>query len=147
MVQGQWQRSRAEAKGQEQLFVRGTSPPPWGRNFSAFEFTKSEVRRSFQKQRLICGRSRESWPWPGSSCSLWRQAATSKESQAVLDCSSLLTLQLTFQIKSPHVGTSQHTESKEPWLPLESVLAASRGSGGISLAACVLPSKPWRLHI
>ncbi|KAF2984064.1 hypothetical protein EK904_008104 [Melospiza melodia maxima] len=43
LVQGQWQQSRAEAKGQEQLFVRGTSPPPWGRDSSAFEFTKSEM--------------------------------------------------------------------------------------------------------
>lgn len=40
LVQGQWEWSRAEADGQEQLFVKGTKPLPWGRDFTVFEFTK-----------------------------------------------------------------------------------------------------------
>lgn len=63
---------------------------------------KTEARRRFQKQGLIRGRIRDSWPWPGSSCWSWRWAITSKEWQTVLDCSSLWTLELTFQIKSNH---------------------------------------------
>lgn len=60
LVQGQWEQSHAEAKGQEQLFVKRTSPHPSGRDFTAFEFTKnrsqeiSEARADLWKdQRFL----------------------------------------------------------------------------------------------
>lgn len=79
----------------------------------------TEARSSFQKQETICGRPGDSWP--GSSCWSWRQVITSKEEQTLLDYSSLLTPELTLQIKSHYVGISQLTETKEAWLPSKSV--------------------------
>ena len=42
LLQGQREQSRVEAEEQEQLFVKGTNPHPWGRDFTAFEFRSQE---------------------------------------------------------------------------------------------------------
>lgn len=103
-VQGQRERSPAEAEGQERLFAKGTNPCPWGKDFTAFEFTKLEPGGAFRSKSPSVEGPEIHGLGLGTLGMSRRQDVSSKEGQTLLDYSSLVTPELTLQIKSNQIN-------------------------------------------
>lgn len=134
----------------EQLFVKGTACVPGEWILLCLNSLRTEAKSSFQKQEPICGRTRDSWPSPGSSSCSWTQGTTSKEGQTLLGDSSLLTPELTLQIKSVKSNSIKleylclQRPKRHSYLP-RVCTGFQASSECISLAAYVLSCEPRRL--
>lgn len=104
MVPVRGQRERSPAEGQEQLFAKGTNPCPWGKDFTAFEFTKLEPGGAFRSKSPSVEGPEVHGLGLGAPGISWRQDVSSKEGQTLPGYSSLVTPELTFQIKSNQIN-------------------------------------------
>lgn len=153
MVPVQGRQEQSPAEGQEQLFAKGTNPCPWGKDFTAFEFTKLEPGGAFRSKSPSVEGPEIHGLGLGAPGISWRQDVSSKEGQTLPGYSSLVTPEFILQIKSNQINLISSCWNISAYRDQGTVVTfedcahrlAPRGSSECVLAAHVLPSEPGRL--